>query len=231
MHGRMTRRTALLFFTLLSLTYGNNCGLSVLVIEDSNTEYGLITQPLADTLHNYFDVDDMGTGYLPFNAFFYAIRNGLYKDVSVDYSTTTSWTLMDMFEGKRLGIEPYHSPNGQWLKCTTANAVATIQFPGNGIDVYWLSQSGGGDFSITIDDVMYDTITTTGQTSVQKTSISGLSAGLHTAYFKVIAVPEKGDVTLLGFDARFDIAGQSKRSVVHNRGNGYCTPGCPVRGS
>jgi hypothetical protein len=216
-------RWAIIFcITSISLSFGQNQGVSILIIGDSNTEHGFITLALADTLHKYFGVDTMGTGYIPFDSSFYAIRNGRYAGVTIGYSTT-SWTRMDMNEGTRLKTYPYLSPNGQWLLSSIVNANATVVCPGNGIDVYWLSQSLGGSFSIAIDNTIYDTISTTGSTSVQKTSITGLATGRHTILLKVISVPAQGNVTLLGFDARTDIDGQMKRLVVHNWGNGYCT--------
>ncbi len=218
--SRASLRAIIFCIASFSLASGQNKGLSILVIGDSNTEHGFITLALADTLREYFRVDSMGTGYLPFDSSFYAVRYGRYAGVAIAYDAT-SWTRMDMNEGTRLAIYPYPSPNGQWLKSSTVNAAATLTCPGNGIDVYWLSQSLGGSFSIAIDNIIHDTINTAGSSSVQKTSITGLAAGRHTVTVTVISVPAHGGVSLLGFDARKDRVGQTKRTVVHNWGNGY----------
>ncbi len=216
----------LLSATLLTMSIPSTneaAGFSILIIGDSNTENGFISLALADTLHRYFNVDVMGTGYIPLDSSFYALRNKRYPGVSIGYNA--SWTKMDMNEGTRLAAVPYLSPNGQWLKSSTAGATVTIAFPGNGVDIYWLSQSTGGVFSITIDGTAYDTVSTVGAgaASTHKTQIRGLSNSSHTLLIKVASVPSQGNVTLLGFDARRDIAGQNNRCAVHNWGNGYCT--------
>ena len=227
---RYSKQTALryllaIFFFCIILSFysfGEDKELSILVIGDSNTEYGYITRALADTLSNLFYTGAGGTGYIPLNSSFYAVRYKRYQDISITYSST-SWICMDMFEGTRMATIPYLSPNGHWLKSIMSGAVATVQCPGNGIDIYWLSHSTGGTFSISIDEKIYDTISTIGSQSVQKTSIHGLSTDKHTVHFEVISVPAQGNVTLLGFDAHYGTADQYKRSVVHNWGNGYCT--------
>jgi hypothetical protein len=218
----MPRWATILCLAVWSCAFSQSRSASILVIGDSNTEHGFITLALADTLHRYFGIDAMGTGYIPFDSSFYAIRYNRYTGVAIGYSTA-SWSTMDIYEGTRLATRPYLSPNGQWLKSTSVNAAATVTFSGNGIDVYWLSQNLGGSFSIAIDNSIRDTIATTGATAVQKTSLMGLAEGRHTIIFKVTSVPAQGNVTLLGFDARNDIDGLVKRSVVHNWGNGYCT--------
>jgi hypothetical protein len=197
-----------------------NTGRSILVIGDSNTEQGFITHSLADSLLAYVGApSSMGTGYIPINSGFYEVRDGRVPNVSVSYPS--SWTLMDMFEGQRLQTKPYLSPSGHWLKSSTVDAVATVKFPGNGVDVYWLADANGGKFQILIDNVARDTLNTAGSRSVQKTSVTGIPSGNHTMHLKVISVPVNGNVTLLGFDGRNDIAGIANRSVVHNWGNGY----------
>jgi lysophospholipase L1-like esterase len=206
----------------LSLTlfcFAQNDGLSVLIIGDSNTEHGFISLALADTLRNYFGGSTSGTGYIPLDSSFYEIRYQRVPGVSIAYPNT--WTLLDMFEGSRLQTKPYLSPNGQWLKSASLNALAGVMFPGNGIDVYWLAQSSGGGFSIAIDNAVKCTVNTTGQTGVQKTSIIGLAIGNHIVQFKVTSIPTPGNVILLGFDGSNDIPGRSKRPVVHNWGNGW----------
>jgi Leucine-rich repeat (LRR) protein len=210
----------LLFFCILVTTVlAGNTGWSILIIGDSNTEQGFITHSLADSLLAYVGASSsMGTGYIPINSGFYEVRDGRVPDVKTSYSD--SWKLMDMFEGTRLP-PPYLSPSGHWLVSSTAGAVATVTFAGNGVDVYWLSNTNGGEFSIIIDNVAKDTLNTNGSRSVQKTNIKGLNSGNHTMQLKVLSVPSSGNVTLLGFDGRNDISGITNRSVVHNWGNGY----------
>lgn len=220
--GDAIARSLLLLTLLLIATFPlsiKSAGLSVLVIGDSNTENGFITLALADTLRRHFGVDTMGTGYIPLDSSFYELRYKRVPGVTVVYPNT--WTLFDMFEGSRLAAKPYLSPNGQWLRSSAVNSIAAVIFPGNGVDVYWLASSTGGSFSITIDNAVKATVNTTGRNDVQKTTVTGLTAGQHTMQFKVTSLPASGSVTLLGFDALKDLAGQTKRSVVHNWGNGY----------
>ena len=203
----------------VAVAFAEKEGMSILVIGDSNTEQGFITHSLADSLLAYVGApSSMGTGYIPINSGFYEVRDGRVPNVSVSYPS--SWKLMDMFEGTRL-TPPYLSPSGHWLVCSTVGAAATVTFPGNGVDVYWLSDANGGKFSIIIDNAAKDTLDTKGSRSVQKTAIRGLNAGNHTMQLKVLSIPSSGNVTLLGFDGRNDIAGIANRSVVHNWGNGY----------
>jgi hypothetical protein len=196
-------------------------GMSILVIGDSNTEHAFITLHLADTLRKYLGVAAMGSGYIPLDSSFYAIRYKRYSGITIGYDTV-SWKLMDMFEWTRLP-PPFVSPNGQWLKSATVNARAAVTFIGNGADVYWLADSLGGTFSIDIDDTMRTVVTTSGKISVRKTAVSGLGFRSHTMRLTVTAIPDGGRVTLLGFDARNDFSNEPKRSVVHNWGNGWCS--------
>ena len=206
---------------IFATAFAQSNGLSVLIIGDSNTENGLISLALADTLRNYFGVASMGTGYIPLNSSFYEIRDGRVTGVTIFYQTG-SWTLMDMFEGTRLSAKPYLSPNGHWLKSSAANAAVAVTFPGsNGVDVYCLSDAGGGIFSVIVDNLTKFTVNTAGSRRVLKTPVTGLAPGNHTMQLKVLSVPASGNVTLLGFDSRNDLPGVTKRSVVHNWGNGY----------
>jgi lysophospholipase L1-like esterase len=170
-------------------------------------------------LQRYFGVASMGTGYTPLNSGFYELRNNVFSGLTVSYPNT--WTLLDMFEGSRLSTKPYLSPHGHWLESSTVGATATVTFPGNGVDVYWLSDTAGGRFSIIADNVAKDTVNTAGSRGVLKTTVAGLTSGNHTVQLRVTSVPVSGNVTLLGFDARNDLCGAAKRSVVHNWGNGY----------
>ena len=194
-------------------------GLSILIIGDSNTENGYITIALADTLQRYFGVSSMGTGYIPLNSAFYEIKNNLIPGLSIFYQNP--WTLMDMFEGTRLSVKPYLSPNGHWLKGSAVNTAVAVTSPGNSVDVYSLSDTVGGSFSIIVDNVIKDTVNTSGSRGVMKTTVRGLTSGSHSMQLKVTSVPASGNITLLGFDARNDLENVSKRSVVHNWGNGY----------
>jgi hypothetical protein len=214
------KKVILILFVLVTAILAKKEGMSIVVIGDSNTEQGFLTSALADSLLTYVDAtSSMGTGYKPLNSGFYEVRDGRVSGVKVSYPD--SWKLMDMFEGTRLP-PPYLSPSGHWLVSSTVGAVTTVTFPGNGVDVYWLSDAKGGKFSIIIDNAAKDTLDTKGSRCVQKTAIKGLNSGNHTMQFKVLSVPSSGNVTLLGFDGRNDITGITNRSVVHNWGNGYC---------
>lgn len=192
--------------------------LSVLVIGDSNTEHGFITLALGDTLRKHYG-GSTGTGYLPFDSAFYTLRYNRVPGFSIAYPET--WTLLDMFEWNRLEEKPYLSPNGQWCKSTSVGARATVTFPGNGIDVYWLAQPAGGEFSVTIGGTVRCTVSTVGEIGVQKTTITGLEGTSQTMQCDVTSLPESGSVILLGVDARTDLVGSGGRSVVHNWGNGW----------
>ncbi|MEO6094384.1 MAG: SGNH/GDSL hydrolase family protein [Fibrobacteria bacterium] len=195
-------------------------GMSVLIIGDSNTETGFTSKALADTMRTYFGVASAGTGYIPLNSGFYEISSHLISDVTISYQNT--WKFIDMFEGyPRQTAKPYLSPSGHWLTSSTVNAVATVTFPGNGVDIYWLANTTGGSFSIIVDNVTDTTVNTAGPHGVQKTEISGLTSGNHTVQFKVTSVPASGSVILLGFDARSNFSAVTSRPVVHNWGNGW----------
>jgi lysophospholipase L1-like esterase len=223
----MPNRSLILIAILISLTSipfsAHSTGKSILIIGDSNTEKGLITTSLADTLRKFFGVTDTSTGYLPFNSAFYLITENrpLVPGISISYPNT--WILYDMFEGSRL-TPPFLSPNGHWLRTATQNATVTVTFRGNAVDVYWLADVLGGSFGITIDNQLKATVATAGVKSVQKTSVTGLSStGNHTMLLASTTIPTQGKVTLLGFDAHIERAGQVGRPTVHNWGNGYCS--------
>jgi hypothetical protein len=200
-------------------------GKTILLIGDSNTEFGYYSTALMDTLQSYYGVKGMGPGYIPMDSSFNALQKKNYlvhKDtVSIRYPVTT-WTKYDMFEGTRLSSMPYLSGNGQWLKSTTVGAIDSVIFLGTGVDVYWLADSLGGSFSIAIDGVLIDTVSTKGTRSSQKTIITGLTVQRHTMLLKVLSASAAGPVILQGFDSHTDMSGHSKRSLVHNWGNGYC---------
>jgi hypothetical protein len=223
MRNLIISATALISLWLPIVDAAQSGGLSILVIGDSNTENGYITYGLSDTLQRYFGVLGMGKGYVPMDSSFYEVRNKFDTGITIGYNPS-QWTKMDMFEGTRLPASdiPYLSPNGQWLKSSTLNAITTVTFPGTGVDLYWLADTTGGSFSTSIDGKVLDTISTTGNRLVQKTTITGLASGSHSMQLKVLTVPTGGLVTLLGFDAHTDIPGRPKRSEVHNWGNGYC---------
>jgi hypothetical protein len=217
------KKIILVMFCCIFVTavFAKKEGMSVVIIGDSNTEQGFLPRFLSDSLLAYVGSPaSTGTGYIPIKSNFLELNNNLIPGVTISYQNT--WTLMDMFEGTRLQKKPYLSPNGFWTVSSTVGAGASVTFPGNGVDVYWLSDTNGGKFSITIDNVAKDTLDTKGSRGVQKTIIRGLNSGSHTMLLKVISVPSSGNVTLLGFEGHNDIAGIAKRSVVHNWGNGYC---------
>lgn len=62
------------------------------------------------------------------------------------------------------------------------------------IDIWYYQQSGGGDFTITIDGTLNQTVATAGTASVQKISITGLADSIHNIVFEKTA---GGDVDLL----------------------------------
>ena len=207
-------------FSFTAAVCSPGSGLSVLIIGDSNTEHGFISLALADTVRSYYG-GSSGTGYIPFDAAFYELRYQRVPRFSMEYPDT--WKVIDMFEGSRLQEKPYLSPNGQWLKSASVGATAMVTFPGNGVEVYWLAQPTGGDFSIRIGSTYQCTVSTAGPTSVHKTSVTGLTGSSQFMQCSVTSLPEaQSSVVLLGVDARSDSSESTGgRSVVHNWGNGW----------
>ena len=209
-----------LFFAVAFAVTAQSNGKSILIIGDSNTEHGYITNAHADTLRKFYGVSDTGSGYMPLNAAFYLLvyHPSLVPGITVSYPT--SWKLYDMFEGTRLA-PPYLSPNGHWLKTASQSVSATVTFRDNGVNVYWLTDSLGGSFQVIIDNQVKAYVPTGGKHGVEKTSVTGLTSGTHTMLLKSLTIPAQGGVALLGFDAHSDRTGQTGRPVVHNWGNGY----------
>lgn len=187
--------------------------LDVLVIGDSNTEIGHVTGGLArlfEERHGYFgsgyhslnDTIGMGSGYLPH----LSIKN------------IGRWQKPAMVQPG--APKPYAAPDGSFIVGDEAGAHADVRFWGDGVTVYWLAESGGGEFSAAVDGGEPRGIPTQSEKrGVRQTRLDGFAVGWHTLMLTVT----KPKVTLLGVAADVDAAGGRPRAVVHKWGKGWAT--------
>ncbi len=187
-------------------------GAQILIVGDSNTERGKITGALKDILEQKYG--DFGSGYVPFAKNFSAMPSGM----SMSYGDG-SWETFDMVQQSNRTTPPNLGPAGFWTTSTAQNATADVGFEGTAVDLYWLKQPSGGEFSVSVDGGAGQNVGTQGEIATGRTSITGLGAQTHSMHIAV----SSGAVTLLGVDAKRDVAGQDFRAAVHNWGNGFAT--------
>lgn len=178
--------------------------MNVLVIGDSNTEYGHITGQLEEILEG--NSGQYANGYRPLSAnFLCGFRNGVY------IKNDGKWTRHDMTDSNPPATA---SPCGIWISTETAGAATSVRFKGTGADFFYLKQPGGGVFTIEADGC--ETIrvdTSSDRLETGKASLRGMEAG-KTNTVKLVA--QSGKVTLQGFVQK---GNECMEGVVHNWGN------------
>lgn len=177
--------------------------MEILIVGDSNTEYGHITGPLEKLLEK--ERDGYANGYRPLSEDFQNTgRNG------VSVRNDGDWQRFDMTEET---AEASGSPCGIWVTAQKPGAATSVKFKGTGADFYYLAQPGGGRFTIEVsgeEPVTVDTAAPEKRTA--KASVQGLPDGMHT----VKLVVQSGPVTLQGFVPQFAVPAAG---IVHNWGN------------
>ena len=177
--------------------------IDILIVGDSNTEYGHITGPLERLLEK--EEGGYANGYRPLSEDFQSTGRN-----SVVVRNDQDWQRYDMTEQT---IAESGSPCGIWVTSEKPGAATSVKFKGVGADFYYLAQPGGGSFTIEVsggESVTVDTAAS--ETATAKASIQGLQDGVHT----VKLVVQNGPVTLQGFVPLF---AQPAVGVVHNWGN------------
>ncbi|HUU96733.1 MAG TPA: hypothetical protein VM487_13430, partial [Phycisphaerae bacterium] len=184
--------------------------LNILIIGDSNTEIGHISNGLNTLLKEQFG--DSGSGYVPLHE-----RDQRWLPKTIAVRNDDGWKKFDMFDGARLP-PPYLAPDGNWVTSVRTGATTTVTFTGAAIDIYWLGQPEGGAIQVVLDGKPGKPISTAAPTlAVNKTHIPSTKAGDHV----LTLTAGGGKVTLLGADA---LAGAgNRRAVVHKWGNGFST--------
>ena len=187
--------------------HGESGPYSLLLIGDSNIEYGPIANGYGEILDTTFG--DGGSGYVPLNATFTNLAA-----TGIQITSDAGWIGGDMNINGRHASRPIYSPNGLWTECSTPGAKLTVTFKGNGISLYYTALPGGGVFRVTLDGQdKGETDTGAGKAATQKLSFTGLTASnAHTLQITLVS----GRVVLTGVDR---IEGFGKRAVVHNWGN------------
>lgn len=189
------------------VVHGESEPYSLLLIGDSNIEYGPIANGYAEILDTTFG--DGGSGYVPLNATFTNLAA-----TGIQITSDAGWLGGDMNINGRHAVGSIYTPNGLWTECSTPGAKLTITFEGNGIDLYYTALPGGGVFRVTLDgEDKGETATDAEKAATQKLSFTGLTAsGTHTLQITLVS----GRVVLTGVDR---LEGSGKRAVVHNWGN------------
>jgi hypothetical protein len=211
----------ILFLTgqcLFSRTDNNNYlkkakSLRILVIGDSNTEIGNITMPLKVFIDSAYG--DYGTGYCTLNT----NSMGRVPD-SLTVQCDTNWIRFDMRNDWVPETGPYYAPDGLSISCAVPGAAVTVGFDGEGIDLYYLQDTEGGSFSVSIDGKKMATITHNQSIPcAAKATFNRLARGKHVMVIRVVT----GKTTLFGVDARIKSAKDSRRFILHKWGNGWAS--------
>jgi lysophospholipase L1-like esterase len=188
-------------------------GLNVLVIGDSNTEIGHIAGGVAKRFEENFGY--FGSGYHSLNA---TIGMGSGYLPYLKITNDTQWEPYTMLWPKA-AAKPYLAPEGTGITSSKPEALTTVEFYGNAIDVYWLAQPNGGRCVLSLDGEAKQAIDTKGDRTVRSSRLGPFPAGWH----KLSAILETGSVMLLGCDARLDSNDPAKRTVIHKWGKGWAT--------
>jgi hypothetical protein len=203
---------------LFSRTDNNNYlkkakSLRILVIGDSNTEIGNITMPLKVFIDSAYG--DYGTGYCTLNT----NSMGRVPD-SLTVQCDTNWIRFDMRNDWVPETGPYYAPDGLSISCAVPGAAVTVGFDGEGIDLYYLQDTEGGSFSVSIDGKKMATITHNQSIPcAAKATFNRLARGKHVMVIRVVT----GKTTLFGVDARIKSAKDSRRFILHKWGNGWAS--------
>ncbi len=185
----------------------------VLMIGDSNTQIGYIFKGLREAIAR--DYGDGGAGYISCNP-----EGAGGAPAGFVMWVDSAWQRYDMHTNGVPLTPPHLAPDGLWVETTNTGAIALSRFKGTGSDLYWLSQPGGGSFSVSMDSVLLTNIATAGSGMICSVWRGpDLPYGAHTVTVTSIS----GKVTLLGVDARVEAGGVGTRAVAHKWGNATST--------
>ncbi len=181
---------------------------SLLLIGDSNIEFGPIANGYAEILGSSFGSG--GSGYIPLNATYVNLAAS-----GVSLTADAGWVAGDMNINGRHSSGTVYAPGGLWTECETKGAVYTVTCKGSGIDLYYTAMPGGGRFGVELDgENKGETDTAAQRAETRKLSFTGLDADkTHTLKITLVS----GRVILTGVDR---VQGTGARAVVHNWGNG-----------
>lgn len=193
---------------------------SFVILSDGNGEENFIGGEMQRLINN--ETGFPGSGFFPF---FYALGNATHAPW-VNYSPSEcqvirngAWTQNDMYNGS-VRPHPVLSPNGLWLKGTSAGSSVVLTFSfGRAVDVYWIRDPAGGSFSISVDGSVKTTVDTKGSLGTSKTTVSNLASGSHSVAISITNPP----VTLIGADVLPDPSGSNARTCSHNWGNNFAS--------
>ena len=193
-------------------------GLNIVFIGDSNTEIGHVTGELARRFEKEYGYH--GSGYRSLNTVV-GMGAGYLPHLKIENSG--AWQPYVMVPYNKDAPAPYLSPDGTAVVGSTPGLQTRVEFIGEAVDLYWLAQPEGGEFTVEVDGAKKQTIeTTAAKLEVRRVRLEGLKLGAHV----LKATVQSGRVTLLGVDTRAGDTrtGQTaKRAVVHKWGRGYAT--------
>ena len=197
-------------FGMLPISAQESPAHTLLIIGDSNTEFGPIANGYASILQaNY---GKSGSGYIPVNSTYVNLAAS-----KIRFTMDNNWINGDMHFNTNRAQPPYYAPSGLWAESAVPGAKLTAVFNGTGIDVYYSAFADGGVFSVELDGQAVGEVNTRSSKAVtEKQRYAGLADGEHTLVITVVS----GRVILSGMDR---IAGNTEkggRAVVHNWGNG-----------
>lgn len=182
----------------------------MLIIGDSNTEFGPIANGYASILQA--DFGKSGSGYIPVNSTYVNLAAS-----KIRFTMDNNWINGDMHFNTNRAQPPYYAPSGLWAECAVPGAKFTAVFNGTGIDVYYSAFAAGGVFSVELDGKTVGEIQTRSSKAVtEKRRYTGLADGEHTLVITVVS----GRVILSGMDRIAGSTEKGVRAVVHNWGNG-----------
>lgn len=183
---------------------------TLLIIGDSNTEFGPIANGYASILQANFGKS--GSGYIPVNSTYVNLAAS-----KIRFTMDNNWINGDMHFNTNRAQPPYYAPSGLWAECAVPGAKFTAFFNGTGIDVYYSAFADGGVFSVELDGKTVGEINTRSSKAVtEKQRYTGLADGEHTLVITVVS----GRVILSGMDRIAGSTEKGVRAVVHNWGNG-----------
>ena len=190
--------------------------IEILQIGDSNTEFGFLTMNMKDILDEQYG--EHGTGFVTLNpSSFFAYK----KPENVSFSFSGNWGEYDTAAwGAHEQVK--EAPNGLYVKAWDAGSTLTVDFVGSAIDLYYLSWSGAGSFTVTIDGEDKGTVHQyePSDDRTHKVSFDGLLYGRHQLVLRLVGDSE---VNLYGMDIR--VGQDGDRTAIHTFGNGEAHSG------
>lgn len=188
--------------------------LSLLIIGDSNTEKGHVVgglMKLFEEKYGYF-----GTGYRGLGGQISKKDKKFRFCGNGDAMAYQPWFWLSSTGTWKTNYNSKLAPDNSHCETSEAGATIKIEFYGNRLYIYYLTDKDLGEFSIEVDGKQLKTIAQKGDFGVGQYVIKGLSNQWHTVELKA----ESGQVKLLGVDARVELNGKlpSKSAVVHKWG-------------